>query len=110
MQDLVMYERDLPSNNFNSIAGIETTDKWLLCMIDGSMKQCVEPQLIRMLNGSETRDEVIEIIREFRSERADALRWNSGAQEESMQSPECAEYGGLPVIFLFPLPENQQKN
>ena len=92
MQDSVMYEQDLPSNNFNSIAGIETTDKQLLHTIDGSTKQCVDLQSIRTLNGSGTRGEVIEIIREFRSERADALRWNSSAQEESTQSPDCAEY------------------
>ena len=42
-------------------------------------------------------------IREFGSDRADALSLNSfGAQSESMQPPVCAELWELLIIFLTP--------
>jgi len=46
---------------------------------------------------------VMEGIRELGSERADALRRNSvGAQSESTQPPDCAEFWELLSNFLTP--------
>jgi len=70
-----------------------------------SMKQWLEPESTRVETGGIMTGDVMETegIREFGSERVDALRRNSvGAQSESMQFPDCAEFWELLSNFLTP--------
>jgi len=68
------------------------------------MKQWLEPESTRADTGGVMREiMVMEGMREFGSERVDVLRCNSlGAQSESTQPPECAEFWELLTNFLTP--------
>jgi len=69
------------------------------------MKQWLEPESTRAETGGIATGDVMETegIRELGSERADALRRNSvGAQSESTQPPDCAEFWELLSNFLTP--------
>lgn len=98
----VIIDIVVPSNNPRTIGGIQYDGKFSFLTNHRSMKQSVEPQSISVLKGvSGVRFDVRGTVREFGSERADALSLATCmAQLGTTQPSGCAEYRGLHANFL----------
>jgi hypothetical protein len=101
----VIVELQEPSISLSLIGGMGYMGRSWSCMKRGSIKQCVEPQLIRVVIEIELgrRGEERDICRELGSERVDVyIQKSLYAQCGVTQPSVCAEVGGLPTIFLNP--------
>jgi len=96
--EIILFE--VPSNRRSSTGGVEVIGREYPQAKAESKKQCIDPESTSVWmgigwrwSGAHTRGETRGIQREFRSERADALR-RIGlivAQMSSTQLPVCAE-------------------